>query len=363
MGALTVNRKLLWSQVIGLAGVAALSACSGDAVGPHPTSATRAYWRLTLDEHAINLALTPSYNTVRLTAAAYNANGAPLSLTGTVRYQDTDSSVTVDSTGLVTAHYISSLTKIVASLTVQGVMLSDTAFLKVTQTPFPAPLATFSIQPRPDGIDSAKYAVDGQYWSDSVFDPSPSNHLPVYATIATGNPATDTVCNSNGCQLLVYYSSSDSTIASFDDYGDFQPRYPGHVVFYARTLVYGVVKQDSLPFVIGYPISNSAGTEVAIGFRATGHGGQSVIFTPATLTIGVGGTVLFQNKSLTPVDIEFSDSADVSDLFESGLTGNIRQACDTCSDFGGRTFPVAGTYTYSSKLFGSSGTIIVSPGP
>ena len=80
---------------------------SGDTTDPISLSPTQLFWAIRLDKHAVNMALIPPYDTVRLNPQILNAVGNPLTGdTGRVRYSYPDSSVTVDSTGLMTAHYV-----------------------------------------------------------------------------------------------------------------------------------------------------------------------------------------------------------------------------------------------------------------
>ena len=345
-----------WAMVLG--GV--LLGCSGDTTGPAPTSPATLFWTVQLNEHAINLAVTPPFDTIRLVATARNAAGTPLSTVGPITYRGTDSTVTVDSTGLVTAHYTTSGTHVIASMTVNGVSLVDTAVIQVTPTPFAAPLATFSIQPQPDGLDSAKIAV----FQESQLNQFNGN-IPVYATIATGDPKTDTVCNVNGCggSLAVFFASSDSTIAYIDKNGFVTTYRPGRVTFSATTWAYGVAKRDTLPFVIGYTIRQNL---IFIRIQdATGHQRSGVTFSPPTDTVGVGSRVFFGFQDATTtefsndtVDVVFEDSTAVMPGVNVLIDNN-----DINNNNAFISFPGAGTYPYHSRRYGIGGTIVVSSGP
>lgn len=359
-GVLVGVSLLLWGGGSG----GALLGCSGDTTGTTaPLPPAQTYWSLQLNYHAINLAVAPPYNTVQLSATPLNAIGAPLvGIDGVVRYSDPDSNVTVSASGLLTARYTTGLTQIVASLTVHGVTLTDTAFVRVTATAPPAPLATFSIQPRPDGLDSAKYALKG----------GSAPNIPVYATIATGDPATDTVCNVNGCgingvNLLVFYRSSDPNVATIDRRnGQTLTVNVGHVTFSASTLAYGMAKQDTLPFVIGYPVNNLNNvyiTEPRPGLFGT---------YPSRLTVGVGAFVAFNTLYTTPVAIVFPDSAGMTNANTGTPSGSDPRLTNDNTNFDvadqgqGQfywSFSTAGTYTYRIMPGGATGTIIVSSGP
>jgi hypothetical protein len=271
-----------------------LICCSGDTTGPGLIPPAQAFLTLALNYHAINLALTPPYDTVRLTTTARSAAGTVLGGSGRVTYQATDSTVTVDSTGLVTAHYVTAQTEVLATRTVQGVTQTDTAVVAVTPSAFPAPLATFSIQPMPDGLDSARAAVNtnGYELNDG------NGNIPIYATIGTGNPKTDTVCDVNGCgvngdNLAVYYWSSHPAVATIDrsfGYVVFHD-FPDTVTFFVETYAYGVAKRDSLLFLITYP--DIIGIELE-AVPAVGRPGKVIEVLQPTTTVDVGATLFFE---------------------------------------------------------------------
>jgi hypothetical protein len=289
----------------------------------------------------------------------------------------------VDPTGLVTAHAATTKTAVIATLQYQQITLTDTVFIRVTDAVPPFPLATLSIQPRPGGLDSARTAL-GQ---------STYPAIPVYATNTSGDAATDTVCNVSRCPLLVAFSSSNKTIATIDrQFGTIRPVGPGSVTFYATTYAYGVTKQDSLPFVVGWPslfTVHSAWTTPVDGKAPV------LAFSPVTSIISVGGNVVWLHgifADLHPagdsMDVVFDDSTapqpscgvlgtalNCSFAPPNGA-GNIAPffpdtaAAKAGNIFGyvpsvqrARSFPVAGTYTYHSRRYPSAtGKIIVKSG-
>jgi hypothetical protein len=294
------DRRRQWLGVWGGTAVLAfgLVGCSGDTTGPVGLPPTQAFLTLALNYHAINLALTPPYDTVRLTTTARSAAGTALGESGRVTYQATDSTVTVDSTGLITAHYVTAQTQIIATRTVQGVTHTDTAVVAVTPSAFPAPLATFSIQPMPDGLDSARDAADDGGYSLN----KGNDNIPLYAAINTGDPATDTVCDVNGCgvngyNLAVYYWSSNPAVATIDrsfGYVLFSG-IPDTVTFFAETYAYGIVKRDSLPFLITYPYYQNT---YLTALPAVGRPGKVLEMMPSTTTVVVGGLLRIFTGSL-----------------------------------------------------------------
>lgn len=351
------QQRYLFPLLLALSVAGGVLSCGGDAnTAPAPRSAGQAYWALHLNQHAINLALTPPYDTVHLTATPVTVTGTPLTNAGGVTFQATDSNVTVDSNGVVTAHFVTpgQPTSVIATLTTQGVTLHDTAFIQVTETVPPAMLATFSMQPAPG--DSAKRSIDS---TDYMW--------PVTATDA----AHDTICNVNACSIQVYYSSSDPLIARIDrQTGEVGANDTGHVVFTATTLAYGVAMQDSVRFTVGYKLSYNIDLALAmvLGVLTLTFG------APKKLILGVGAVVTFCNQSPQPVDIVFDNPAAVDSAscvvpgYAEGPPtgpGNITAfGGDTTRDYPSipysnlndcraRRFLVPGVYRYHSSLFPS----------
>jgi hypothetical protein len=275
---------------------AGLVGCSGDTTSPAGLTPAQVFFTLALNYHAINLALTPPYDTVRLTTTARSAAGTVINESGRVTYRATDSTVTVDSTGLVTAHYVTAQTKVIATRTVHGTTQTDTTVVAVTPNAFPMPLATFSIQPMPDGLDSARAAVNTCGCNLNNF----NGNIPIYATINTGDPATDTVCNVNGCgvngnSLAVYYWSSNPTVATIDrSYGYVNfGTVPDTVTFFVETYAYGVAKRDSLQFLITYPELDVISLQAV---PAIGRPGKVMEIVPSTATVVVGARLWFETE-------------------------------------------------------------------
>jgi hypothetical protein len=158
------------------------------------------YWALQLNQHAVQLALTPGFNTVQLTATPVNAAGTPLSGLGPVTYTATDTTVTVSPTGLVTARLVTQpgvVTRVKASLQAQNMTLTDVVRIQITDTVPQHLLSTFSMQPAAG--DSAKRSLDYDQF------PWPARAF---------NTAGDTVCGSAACSLLVSYTSSNPKVAT-----------------------------------------------------------------------------------------------------------------------------------------------------
>jgi len=335
--------------------------CSGDTVGPAALTPSQAFWALRLNQHAVNLALTAAagqpVNTVQLSATALNAMGVTLPGVYTVQYSAVDSTVTVSATGLVTAHYVTppgQPTRVIASLAVQRVTLKDTALIQVTQAPPPSRLATFSLQPGPD--DSAKRSVD--------FNNSQPFAWPVKATDATGA----TICDTTGCPLQVFYSSSNPLIATIDrSTGQVSAIDTGHVVFSATTWAYGVALRDSVAFTVGLELFPNITITLAIllGVLAVAFSG------PKKLLLGVGAVVMFNtcySQNTKPVDVIFDHTDHVDTASCTGtigtapptgrgditrIGGDASNNFQNANNFACRRFSEPGTYRYHSSLFPS----------
>ena len=344
--SISVRRATVACLALALGGAGVIG-CSADTTNPASLPLAKAYWSLQLNVHAINLSLTAPpnqilYDTVQLTATPRNVMGAALPLQGQITYSVHDSNVTVSPTGLVTARYLTrgqGGTQVIATLVMQGVKLADTAFIRVTQGPFPSPLSTFSVQPLPLDLDSTKNAIDD-------FGASINNgngNIPAYATDTQG----DSLCSADvSCQLLIHWTSSDTLIATIDNNGTVTPYFPGPVTFYAETMAYGVIRKDSLAYRIGNPIYYNFLTDNVVA--QSGSVITKISFSPQRMLVGGGGTVYFELDSA--VDIIFTDSV--------AAGGNIHPGdCQHSSCT--RVFPVDGVYPYTSHVFGASGTIVV----
>lgn len=379
------SRVFRWSAVrllsVWLCGlcIGGVIACSGDTTGPASSlTASQAYWALQLNQHAVTLALAPPMNTIQLHATPLNAAGTPLTGLGAVRYSASDSTVQVDSTGLVTAKYTSEFgvpySFVVASLTDAGqrVTLVDTCFIFINETAPASPLATFSIQPA--ARDSARRSLKA------------NNKVYTVRTNAADNS------DQAFTDFFAYFTSSDPSIATIDEFTGAVKSYRiGHVTFYATTWAYGVAKQDSLPFTITLPTTQKINV---LSVVPTGSSTPILTFWPQIVTVGIGTIVTWVNPSLSDsIDVVFDDPTNVDSVpftstagFSTGRgnitpwlqdtlgTGSVIDSLiwnyydaiglGNCVGFLAcqerqRLFPRAGTYHYHSTLYPSSGTIVV----
>jgi hypothetical protein len=355
---ITRCRRARWLPALGcVAAVLALvmSGCAGDAaVAPSPSvNDPQMYWALALDHHAVTLSTVAPYDTIRLTATPRTVDGTPLADLPVPTFTSLDlDRALVSAEGLVRVIKSGSQIPVVATLTVGNLRHADTVLINVTDVATPPVLAALSIHP--DSGDSAKTATGA---SKSI--------------VARARTADDTVI----AGLSVYYASLDPTVATIDRATGFlQPVRPGHVNVVATATAYGVTKADTLPFTIGYPVT---GLFINITAQRTASGQTVGGFSPARLVIGPGGTVLILNSSGMVTDMTFADPTNVmqADLYcgppwtfiwpYACGSGNVEAfAREPGDQFGGtavraRSFPVPGTYTYHSTIFGTTGTIVV----
>lgn len=364
-------------MTLGVFGLAGLLACGGDVTNPTASglNPADAYWALQLNEHAVRLARTAPYDTIRLVATPLNAEGDPLGVPGTIQYSANDSTVTVTASGLVTARYTTASGKsaiVVASLrdTVQHVTLADTCLIQVTATVPAAPLKTFTIQLPANR--SPQMPADLFYLMKAT------------ATDSAGNPMT----------TFPYFFSSDPNIAHIDrSTGAVTGGHTGSVFLYATTWAYGVAKRDSIAFDV---IARSKINVQTLPVIPTGSTQPVLTFWPQVVTISAGGKVNWLNPSLTDsMDVVFDDPTNVDSVainlflgigtgegniapWVQDTTGSNPISAAICTAFGyappncgglyglntggmqrTRLFQVPGTYHYHSAKWGTTGTVVV----
>lgn len=347
-----------------------LIGCSGDTTigtGPGLLPPNQVYLALTLNQHAVNLALTAPANTVQLSAIPLSAAGTPMSGLGMVHYHAADSTVTVDSTGLVTAHYVTTggPAFIVASLQEQAhtVTHADTVFLQVTDTIPQHALASFSLQPAVG--DSARRSA---------------NALPFLWPVRAADTVGTSLCGASACALQVYYTSSNPLVAQINrQTGLVQLLDTGHVKFTATTLAYGVARRDSVEFTVDFQDSYTINISLGGPLNAP----VATFGAPPTLRLNVGAVVLFTNiptigvpVTYHPVGVVFDHPEDVDTASTnylgfltfpqtgggniSSFGGDTTQSLDgTINNFRSRRFPIAGTYQYHSTVFPSATMTLV----
>ena len=335
------------ARCVAAALVLVLSSCTPDAaVAPPPlVNDSNMYWALTLDQHAVTLSTVAPYDTIRLSATPRTFEGTALANLPAPTYTSLDlDRAVVSADGLVRVIKTGSRIPVVASLAVGNLRHADTAFFNVTSLATPPVLATFSIHPTPP--DSAKTAD--------------SKTIVAQAATADGMAITG---------LSVYYTVSDPTTAMIDRVTGFLWKVrPGHVTVTATATAYGVTKTDTVTYVLGYPLIQL----LTITAQKNASGQIVNGFSPARLELGPGGSVFINNATGIPTDVTFDDPTNVAqDDVYCGFSpsfcgsGNIAAWAKDPNDPSGitavrlRRFPVPGTYTFHSTIFGTTGTIVV----
>lgn len=365
--------------VLVASGVAALG-CS-DGISPPAPLSNDPYVALRFNTNVATMSTVAPYNVLQLTATPYTSSGARLTTTAAVVYSTIDTAVTLTSSGTVTARYATSVPAVVvASLqdSASNVTHVDTMYITVTTTVPTTPLASLALVRQPG---DSKLAVATQ----SLWRLFPIDTLHV---TATGADATDL-----RSRVILRFRSSDTSVARVDPVSGFvQGLQPGTVTIRVGTTYYGVTKQDSVQLTIGNPVVVAVRAYPVVSPTVAGQ--YLRIYDPNTITVGVGGTVVFyagvaSDPSPTPLswDVVFDspDEAQASTIppvILGSLGGNtgigdiattppallsggaaLNPACVSLLACLGatRSFPHAGTYHYHSALYGTSGTIVVAP--
>ncbi len=337
------TEHFLWGVLLMAVG----GGCVPDLVTRPAQDPAELFWALKLNHRAITLDVTAPYDTVQLVATPKNVDGIPLTAPPAVRYSTLDTTIRLSPTGFVRASSVTASTgaRVIASLTVNGVSLADTAFIRVTKNLVPSLLDTFAIT-RVVG-DSAKVAFGMAAPTLSV-----------------------TANNDAGASMSppVYYRSLNERVATINRVtGAIKIKTIGKVTFIVTSRVYGDIREDSLPFTVGFPLL----TIVAAKARPSATGTTPLsYFDASVITLGVGGEVNFLNMSGRSVDIVFDTPSAVAGTTRNGQSlsdsGNIAAfESGSPSLFAGaslraRRFPVAGTYHFRSTLYPeATGTILV----
>ncbi len=236
---------------------------------------------LSLEHHAINLSMVAPYDT--LTLHTIQAMGDGSVVPGEVTYSVRGSGISVTN-GVLKAESPVARAVLRVTLTHGTITRTDSAVVSVIAS---APVHLRDVGLRLPVDDSAKSAVDR------------SKTIPLIRASESG---------ANLSTLLVSLASSDSMTAAIAQAGDvvtIAPRRPGRVMLSISTFAYGAVWRDSLVFTVGWPIQ--FGVPTAERF-ATGALATVLDFGYRDITVGVGGCVVWTNRSLaTDIDVQFDD--------------------------------------------------------
>lgn len=337
-----------------------LSACNMDKAGLNLYGDTGTMVSYVRFEHrAYNLAIDTPYNTVNLDVGAYSIQNKRLDFP--ITYEVTNHlAMEIDSSGVLHAKGTASGALIKAYTTVDGVTRRDSVYVTITAgTPARLPVkVAFELNPG----DSAKLGETTQYARGKT--------VKIIRNDDTGG-------NISTLQVGLWASDlSKAKVAQSGNNATITPYRPGNVTFYISTYAYGRVFLDSLPYLIGWPVSGYIGAYTRM---PSGSRDSIVDFHPKRLTVGTGACVHWAAKSYNyPVDVEFEDSAEAKSpvnvpqcwafMIDGFVPGNI-SAWKVLSDGNGgpltgshmraRVFTKPGIYKYRSKLYNTTGEIRV----
>lgn len=353
------SRRLRWKvrpgrqvgRTFGIGLVCAMAACDHPDVAFTPSGAANDFFaNLTVQERAINLALTAPDDTLRLHVSAHMADGSEVLEHPT--YTPSDSTVTVDGTGLVTARYVNTNSAyITVSLKHEGVTRSIPIPVQVRSTRPATPVRKITLRPFAGG----------------------EANIAMYDTVnLIGQTQLDIAAlDANGARIsspdvVLSARTSDSAIATIDGAGNVTARGPGHVTFYISSVIYGVALTDSLPFTVSYlQFGSFAVLSPSVKDKSTGRYSTQWRLDQDTARLRSGGKVIWQNEGTTSVSVVFDHDANILPgdhgwgNFPETSGGNIDAfgagpftQSDNFFDWlgahdRGRKFPVAGVYPFT----------------
>ncbi len=269
---------------------------------------------LKLNYRAINLAMVAPYDTVTLVATPRNALGEVLVDAPVSEFKSESDRIIVLPNGVIKGIGQTSAngSRIFVTMTVNGVTLSDTARIVVTNVPVPPILKSFSMQ-LPTG--------------DSAFMAAP--HL--YDNVSKKIMAR--ALDSSGVQIprtIVYYQTENQDVGAFSD--DWNPAFLGYsrgeTMLYTSAMVYGIPMHDSLLMtvtdrrvqVLYIKDGLSVQRETTI---AAGGGVFWLNFTNDSLDIVFDDPNVAAKSCCTPVGMRLSDTSGNIDPFVRDLTKPI----------------------------------------
>ena len=333
---------------------------SDDVVSPVNDSAT-AFWEVRLERSAITMALASPYDTLQLVATPRTASGAPIDGLPAVTFTTTNvNTVQVDGTGRLTAVGLTPGTRIVASLTADGVTHADTATVAVTPDPGALSITSFSIQPVPP--DSARMALGGTLLQST-------RSLTPIVLDAGGNQVFD---------LPVRYATLDETTATIDRWGGAVTGVKlGYVPLVATMTAYGRSFADTVQYRIGLPAYTKVQVHGPLYAYVRYEEGS---FDPDSVTVGTGAVIEWWDAgriSGTETDITFDpvQAQALDSVPEGSSCANYGVDCDGTGSIPAfaqldgdgyflnasraRRFTQPGVYRYTNTLWGTHGVVVV----
>lgn len=349
--------------------LASTVACGIDTEGVAPAiHASRLLQRVTIEYRTYNLSRMQPYDTVTLNARGISGTGATVD--APIKFAYDTQYVDIRENGFLTVKKAVDRTVVTATMSYGGATRVDTTIINVING---SPPVNPRVAIAPNVGDSAKVAYSG-----------------VWLTLQKTLRLIREDGNGTPLSMLVTVQSSDIAVASITQSGAslaVAAVRPGRTVFRVSTYAYGVGLQDSLSFIVGWPLFvRVLGQERFVSgslVPTLGLGGERI-------TVGIGACVIWSNPSAdTDMDIIFDDPTHVapsdSAFSEGGMMCKLFSSQDTTAGVlnrgnvapwhvteffapgvpnvftasRGRAFPKAGVYTYHSARHGYTGTIVV----
>jgi hypothetical protein len=288
---MSLQQKTILSGTLICLSLGSLVGCGSDHAFPSAPMTATQYWRLSLNHHAVTLALTAPANQLQLAAIPLTVTGDTLVADARVHFTSSDSAVQVDSTGLLTAHSPKAGVLVIATLTVggtHGVTLADTTQVNVNQV---ATIPVFTRFELHAPGDSARCAMD----------PFMGGGLCSPMTVDIYDAADSIIANTQ-----FYLTVLDTTVLTIArNKGHWKStglnaNAAGQTRVIAEATVYGIKKSDTIDVTVGYPLYQMDSLKFTRGTTAS--------FDPQEFKISLGGIVIFMNDTHAPLDILFDDS-------------------------------------------------------
>lgn len=257
-----------------------------DYVQPQVRDASSLFARLEMNHKAIMLSIHEPYDTVQLTARPFNVFDDVLPHDTPVTFNaiaDIDGKIQVDSTGFVKALGETNQIAIEASLTIDGIRFTDTAFIMIrADNPV-----------RKVGKIEATYSGDSTWvWGGFGFTFDMIGSFSVWDASGASIPISQRLIEYRVPPNRNMFSGRPRTT----DYIDLYPlnvEYEslGELVIKGALYAYGTYHEDSL--TISWVEPNAA--VVAVGRVAPRDREETIVFYPGDITLPVGSTVIFVN--------------------------------------------------------------------
>lgn len=405
---MNVFKRTLSSPFIGLLALLFIAACGGsDTVEPYESDPSRLFWRLDVNHTAVMLSTDESRNTFQLEVVPRNVFGDPLPFSDSIAFIKAvaiDTTVHVSSSGLITAHAPTTSQTIYVRLTVGGITRADTVRVRVVEPTQVKAIKSIAVQAPTDST---------WLWPVSLMGVNRMTTLNSQA-----RDMNDALLSSSEWIRDIRSDNADIITVRNRVNNQIRGTLPGETWVYTNLYAYDRSLRDSLRMsVVESPIKL-----VSVGASTPVGGERRLVLYPGVLEIPVGGTVVWDNGGTTTrvgnrtnrvvengMEWSYTDSLDIvfdkPDLVLPGIVlrssvlvgGYLSYASDPKREGGNiplfgylfcfdiemeefcgesehgdesvwgadagrrsRSFPTAGTYTYTSERYPYlRGTIVV----